>query len=92
MQTRTSPFPEEEKLLEKANLRYLKTLKIKLLNTKPCSNVKYFPCSKYMMIYRPDLYNLQTRKKQLKSNKELKLTLLSIPTIKNLQYQRWPYI
>ena len=66
LQTRTPAFPEEEKLLEKANLRYLKTLKIKLLNTKPCSNVKYFPCSKYMMIYRPDLYNLPTRKKQLK--------------------------
>ena len=65
MQSRTSPFPEEEKLLEKANLRYLKTLKIKLLNTKNLQ-VKYFPCSKYMMIYRPDLYNLPTRKKQLK--------------------------
>ena len=52
-------------MLENVNLRYLKTLKTKKLNTKN-PQIKYFPCSKYVMIYRPDLYNLQTRKKQLK--------------------------
>ena len=67
LQTRTLAFPEQEKLLEKLNLRYLKTLKAKKLNTKN-PQIKYFPCLKYVMIYRPDLGNLQTRKKQLKSN------------------------
>ena len=65
LQTRTSTFPDQEKLLERVNLRYLKTLKTKKLNTKN-PQIKYFPCLKYVMIYRPDLYNLQTRKKQLK--------------------------
>ena len=54
-----------KKLLEKLNLRYLKTLKTKNLKNKNLQ-IKYFPCSKYVMIYRPDLHNLQTRKKQLK--------------------------
>ena len=40
-------------------------LKAKKLNTKN-PQMKYFPCLKYEMIYRPDLHNLQTRKKQLK--------------------------
>ena len=65
LQTRTLTFPEQEKLLEKLNLRYLKTLKTKKLNTKN-PQIKYFPCLKYVITYRPDLHNLQTRKKQLK--------------------------
>ena len=65
LQTRTLPFPDQENLLEKVDLRYLKTLKTKNLNTKN-SQIKYFPCSKCVMIYRHDLYNLETRKKQLK--------------------------
>ena len=64
LQPRTLIFPEQEKLLEKVNLRYLKMLKTKNLNTKNLQ-IKYFSGSKYM-IYRPDLHNLQTRKKQLK--------------------------
>ena len=44
-------------------------LKTKNLNTKSLQ-IKYFSGSKYM-IYRPDLHNLQTRKKQLK--KELRI-------------------
>ena len=40
--------PEHEKLLEKVNLRYLKTLKTKKLNTKN-PQIKYFPCSKYVI-------------------------------------------
>ena len=67
LQTRTLTIPQQEKLLEKLNLRYLKTLKSKKLNTRN-SQIKYFPYLKYVMIYRPDLHNLQTRKKQLKIN------------------------
>ena len=69
--TRTVTFPEQEKLLEKLNLRYLKTLKTKQLNTRN-SQIKYFPCLKYAMIYRTDLHNLQTRKKQLKRELRIK--------------------
>ena len=61
LQIRTVTFPDQEKLLEKLDLRYLKTLKTKKLNTKN-PQIKYFPCLKYVIIYRPDLYNLQTRK------------------------------
>ena len=27
--------------------------------------IKHCPCPKYVMIYKPNLYNLETRKKQL---------------------------
>ena len=64
LQTRTLTYPKQEKLLVKVNLRYLKMLKTKKLNTKN-PQMKYFPCLKYEMIYRPDLHDLQTRKKQL---------------------------
>ena len=64
LQTRTVTFPDQEKLLEKVDLRYLKTLKTKQLDTKN-PQIKYCLFSKYVMIYRPDSYNLQTRKKQL---------------------------
>ena len=46
IQTRTSTFPDQEKLLERVNLRYLKTLKTKKLNTKN-PQIKHCPCSKY---------------------------------------------
>ena len=72
LQTRILTFREQEKLPEKVNLRYLKTLKTKKLNTKN-PHTKYFPCSKYMMIYRPDLYNLQTRKKKLKKKLRIEM-------------------
>ena len=54
IQTRTSTFSDQEKLLERVNLRYSKTLKTKKLNTKN-SEIKHCLCSKYMMIYGPDL-------------------------------------
>ena len=41
------------------------TLKTKKLNPKN-PQMKYFPCPKFVMVYRPNFYNLQTRKKQLK--------------------------
>ena len=65
LHTRTITFPDQEKLLEKIDLIYLKTLKTKTLNTKN-PQIKYWPCSKYARIYRSDLHNLHTRKNQLK--------------------------
>ena len=50
LQTRTLTFPEQEKLLEKLNLRYLKMLKTKKLNTKN-PQIKYFSWLKYVMMY-----------------------------------------
>ena len=67
LQTRTLTFPEQEKLLEKLNLTYLKTLKTNKRTTKN-PHIKYFRCLENVMIYRPDLHNLQTRTKQLKRN------------------------
>ena len=53
--TRISTFPyDQEKLLERVNLRYLKTLKTKKLNTKN-PQIKHCPCSTNVMIYRPDV-------------------------------------
>ena len=46
LQTRTVTFPDQEKLLENIDLRYLKTLKTKKLNTKN-TQIKHCPCSKY---------------------------------------------
>ena len=65
LQRRTLTFPDQEKLLEKVNWRYLKMLKTKKSNIKN-SQIKHCPCLKYVMIYRPDLYNLHTRKKTAK--------------------------
>ena len=39
-------------------MKILKTLKTKNLNTKN-PQMKHCPCSKYVMIYRSDLHNLQ---------------------------------
>ena len=46
-------------------LRILINVKTKKLNNKN-SQIKHCRCPKYVMIYRPNLNNLQTRKKQLK--------------------------
>ena len=61
LQIRTVTFPGQEKLLQKVELRYLKTLKAKKRSTKN-PQIKHCPCSKYVMINRPGFYNLQTRK------------------------------
>ena len=45
-------------------------LKTKKLNIKH-PQIKHYPCPKYVIMYRPNLYNLQTRKEQLK--KELRI-------------------
>ena len=57
LQTRTVTFPHQEKLLEKVDGGQ---------NTKN-PQIKHYPCPKYVMICRPDSYNLQTRKKFLKT-------------------------
>ena len=67
LQTRTVTFPDQKKLLEKIDLRYLKKLKTKKLNAKT-PEIKHFSCSKleYNLIqFVQDLNNLQARKKQL---------------------------
>ena len=46
LQTRTSTFQDQEILLERVNVTYLKTLKTKKLNTK-IPQIKHCPCSKY---------------------------------------------
>ena len=46
LQTRTVTFPDQDKLLEKIDLRYLKMLKTQKLNTKS-PQIKHCPCSKY---------------------------------------------
>ena len=46
-------------------LRILINAKTKKINTKN-PQIKHLRCPKYVMIYRPNLYNLETRKKQLK--------------------------
>ena len=65
LRTRTVTFPDQEKLREKVDLRYLNTLKTKKQKTKN-PQMKHWPCSKYVMICRINLYYLQTRGKQLK--------------------------
>ena len=62
LQIRTVTFSDQEKLLEKVELRYLKKLKVKKLSTKN-PQIKHYPCSEYVMINRPGFYNLQTSKK-----------------------------
>ena len=68
LQTRTVTFPNQEKFLEKVNLRFLKILKTKHVNTKN-PQIKHSPYSNYLMICRPDLYNLETRKNSQKVTK-----------------------
>ena len=46
LNTRTVTFPDQDKLLEKIDLRYLKMLKTQKLNTKS-PQIKHCPCSKY---------------------------------------------
>ena len=53
LQTRVSTFPDQGKLLERENLRYLKKLKAEKVNTK-IPQIKHSSYSKYVMIYRPD--------------------------------------
>ena len=46
-------------------VRFSKTLKSKNANTEN-AQIKHCPCPKYVVIYRPDLHNLKTRKKTAK--------------------------
>ena len=50
------------------------------------------PCPNYGIIYKPDMYNLQVRKKHLKRKQELKFTFQIMPPSNNHQYQHWPKI
>ena len=59
------------------------------INTK---NPQLEPCPypNYGMIYRPDMYNLQVRKKHLKNEQELKFTFQIMPLLNKHQYQHCP--
>ena len=52
------------------------------VNTKN-PQMEHCPCPKYDMIYRPDMYNLQVRKKHLKNEQELKFTFQIISLLNN---------
>ena len=43
--------------------------------------VEHLSCTKYVMIYSPDLYNSQIRKKHPKNDQELKFTFQNIPLL-----------
>ena len=43
--------------------------------------VEHLSCTKYVMIYSPDLYNPQIRKKHPKNDQELKFTFQNIPLL-----------
>ena len=49
LQARTATFPDQEKLLGKVDLRYLKTPQNKKLHTEN-TQIKNCPCSKCVMI------------------------------------------
>ena len=57
------------------------------VNTKN-PQIEHCPCPKYSMIYRPDIYNLQVRKKHLKNEQEFQ----NMPLLNDLQYQNCPKI
>ena len=64
-------------------------MKTKILNTKN-PQIKHYSCPTCIMIYNPDLYNLQTRKKQLKKKLRIETDSSYYLTTRNLQYHHWP--
>ena len=58
--------------------------------------MEHCPRPKYGMIYRPDMHNLQIRKKHLKNKQELKFIFQIMPLLNNYQIstlpknKRWP--
>ena len=66
-----------------------KSYKYKKSNIKK-RQTKHYQCPKYIRILRPDLYNLQTRKEQLKKLLKIGTDPSTYLTAKNLQYQHGP--
>ena len=56
-------FHDQEKLLEEVVFSLAFFMNAKTKN----SQIKHCPCPKYVVVKRPNLYNLQTRKKHLKT-------------------------
>ena len=52
------------------------------VNTKN-PQMEHCPCPNYGMVYRPDMYNLQVRKKHLKNEQDLKFTFQVMPPLNN---------
>ena len=58
LQTKIVSFPDQEKFLKEAAFSIAVSMNANTEN----SQIKHCPCPKYLVIYRPDLYNLQARK------------------------------
>ena len=52
------------------------------VNTKN-PQMEHCPCPNSGMVYRPDMYNLQVRKKHLKNEQDLKFTFQVMPLLNN---------
>ena len=68
LQTNIVSFQDQEKLLEKVVF----SLAVSMNTNTKNSQIKHCPCPKYVAIKRRNLHNLQTRKKHLKNDQELK--------------------
>ena len=58
LQTKIVSFQDQEKLLEEVVLSLVVSMNAETKN----SQMKHFPCPKYVVIKRPNLYNLLIRK------------------------------
>ena len=58
LQTKIVSFPDQENFLKEVAFSIGFSMNVNTEN----SHIKHFPCPKHLVIYRPDLYNLQTRK------------------------------
>ena len=67
LQTKIVSFPDQEKFLKEVVF----SLGVSMNFNTENSQIKHGPCLKYLVIYRPDFYNLQARKKHLKNDQEL---------------------
>ena len=83
-------FLDHEKLLKEVGSGYMWTFMN--VSTKN-QEMKHCLCRKYDMIYRPDFYNLQIKRKQHVENKqELKFANQIMSLLNNLQYRHSPKI
>ena len=65
LQTKIVSFPDQEKFLKKVAFIIAVSMNANTEN----SQIKHCPCPKYLVIYRPDSYNLQARKNNGKMTK-----------------------
>ena len=58
LQTKIVSFPDQEKFLKEVAFSIAVSLNVNFEN----SQIKHCPFPKYLVIYKPDLYNLQAKK------------------------------